>query len=68
MMMRNLELMDAVIALHGISIMVQDETEDQELSRLIRSCAERLHYYSIDEGRADREAQTIISKAKNDIQ
>jgi len=56
--------MDAVIALHGISIMVQDKTEDQELSQLIRGCAERLHHYSIDEGRADREAQDIIDKAK----
>jgi hypothetical protein len=66
--MRNLELVDAVIALHSIATTVQKETEDQELSHLIRECADRLHYYSIDEGRANKEAHDIINKViKNDI-
>ena len=65
-MMRNLKLIDAIIALHGIARLIQNETEDQELARLIRECAERLHYYSIDEGRANGEARDIINKAKND--
>jgi hypothetical protein len=62
--MRNLKLIDAVIALHDISITVREETEDTELAHTIRLCADKLHDYSIDEGRASEEASEIIKKAK----
>ena len=62
--MRNLKLVDAVIALHDISITVREETEDTELAHSIRLCADKLPEYSIDEGRASDVADDIIKKAK----
>lgn len=62
--MRNLKIVDAVVALHDISITVREETDDQDLSHAIREIADKLHEYSIDQGRASNATDEIIKKAK----
>lgn len=62
--MRNLALVDAVIALHEIAKLVEEQTEDANLHSDILNCAKRLHLYSIDEGRAGNAATEIIKQAK----
>ncbi len=47
--MRNLELVDAVVALHEIARTVETEVGIGQLSEDIRSCADRLHELSISE-------------------
>ena len=44
--MRNLKLVDAVIALHNIARLVEAEVGEGELSQSIRYDADRLHQYS----------------------
>jgi hypothetical protein len=60
--MRNLKLIDGVVALHEIARMVQEETEHTDLHNAIRECADRLHLLSVEQGQADREATNIINQ------
>jgi hypothetical protein len=62
--MRNLELVDAVIALHEIARTVEREIGHGQLSDDIRSCADRLHELSIVDSKNSIIAQDIINKAK----
>jgi hypothetical protein len=62
--MRNLELVDAVIALHEIARTVEREIGSGQLSDDIRACADRLHELSIVDSRNSIITQDIITKAK----
>jgi hypothetical protein len=62
--MRNLELVDAVIALHEIARTVEREVGRGQLSDDIRKCADRLHELSITDSRNSVLTQNIINKAK----
>lgn len=62
--MRNLNLVDAVIALHDIARLVIEETADKNLHDDIRNCAERLHRLSIQDGKASNITDEIIKQAK----
>ena len=62
--MRNLELVDAVIALHEIARTVEREVGRGQLSDDIRKCADRLHELSISDSRNSILTQNIIDKAK----
>ena len=62
--MRNLKIIDGVVALHDIAKMVQEETENTQLHDAIRACADRLHELSIAQGQADRVAAHIINQLK----
>jgi hypothetical protein len=62
--MRNLELIDAVIALHDIARTVEREVGSGQLSKDIRVCADRLHELSIIDDKNSIIAQDIITKAK----
>jgi hypothetical protein len=62
--MRNLDLVDAVIALHDIARTVEREIGCGELSTNIRACADRLHELSIVDGKNSIITQDIIDKAK----
>jgi hypothetical protein len=62
--MRNLELVDAVIALHEIARTVEREVGHGQLSNDIRSCADRLHEFSISDAKNSIITQDIINKAK----
>jgi hypothetical protein len=62
--MRNLELVDAVIALHEIARTVEREIGHGQLSDDIRSCADRLHHFSITDAKISTLTQNIIDKAK----
>ena len=62
--MRNLELVDAVIALHDIARTVEREVGHGQLSDDIRKCADRLHELSIVDSKNSILTQNIIDKAK----
>jgi hypothetical protein len=62
--MRNLDLVDAVIALHEIARTVEREIGRGQLSDDIRACADRLHELSIVDSRNSIITQDIINKAK----
>lgn len=62
--MRNLELVDAVIALHDIARLVETEIGRGQLSDDIRNVADRLHTVSIDQGRASNIADEIIKQVR----
>lgn len=62
--MRNLELVDAVIALHEIARTVEREIGHGELSDDIRKCADRLHELSLIDSKNSILTQDIINKAK----
>lgn len=62
--MRNLEIVDAVIALHEIARTVEREIGQGQLSEDIRSCADRLHELSLFDARNSTITQDIINKAK----
>jgi hypothetical protein len=63
--MRNLKLIDAVVQLRDIAILVATETEgDNNIARIIDLCAEALHKYSLDEGRASNVADEIIAQVR----
>ena len=62
--MRNLELVDAVVALHEIARTVEREIGTGQLSYDIRKCADRLHELSIADSRNSIITQDIINKAK----
>jgi hypothetical protein len=62
--MRNLVLIDAVVALHEIARTVAEEIGVGQLHDDIRSCADRLHELSIYDSRNSIITQDIINKAK----
>jgi hypothetical protein len=62
--MRNMALIDAVIALHEIAGLALEETGDLNLHDDIRNCAERLHLRSIQDSKVNDETNDIIKKAK----
>ena len=62
--MRNMKLIDAVIALHDISRLVAEEVGPGNLADDIRNCANRLHLLSIADDRANKVATEIIKQAK----
>ena len=62
--MRNLELVDAVIALHEIARTVEREIGRGQLSDDIRNCADRLHELSLIDSKNSTITQDIINKAK----
>jgi len=63
--MRNIKLVDAVIQLHDIARLVEEEIGAGELSAGIRQLADQLHIYSIDDDRAGRAAEEIIRQVKD---
>ena len=62
--MRNLELVDAVIALHDIARTVETEIGQGQLSEDIRRCADTLHQLSITEREHSVSMEDAINKAK----
>ena len=62
--MRNLELVDAVIALHEIARTVAEEVGIGQLHDDIRNCADRLHEFSLSDAKNSTITQDIITKAK----
>jgi hypothetical protein len=62
--MRNLKLVDAVIQLHDIARLVEEEVGEGNLSQDIRNTADRLHLYSIDDDKANTIAHNIINQVK----
>jgi hypothetical protein len=62
--MRNLVLIDAVVALHDIARTVAEEIGVGQLHDDIRNCADRLHELSITDSRNSIITQDIITKAK----
>ena len=62
--MRNLEIVDAVIALHDIARTVEQEIGRGQLSDDIRNCADRLHEFSLIDSKNSIITQDIITKAK----
>ena len=62
--MRNLDLVDAVIALHEIARTVEREIGVGQLHDDIRNCADRLHELSITDSKNSIITQDIIDKAK----
>jgi hypothetical protein len=62
--MRNLVLVDAVIALHEIARTVAEEIGVGQLHDDIRNCAERLHEFSLSDSKNSIITQDIINKAK----
>jgi hypothetical protein len=61
---RNLELIDAVVALHDIARTVAQEIGVGQLHDDIRNCADRLHELSLVDNKNSIIAQDIINKAK----
>jgi hypothetical protein len=62
--MRNIVLVDAVIALHEIARTVAEEIGQGQLHDDIRSCADRLHEFSLNDSKNRIITQDIITKAK----
>jgi hypothetical protein len=62
--MRNIVLIDAVVALHEIARTVAEEIGVGQLHDDIRNCADRLHELSISDSRNSIITQDIINKAK----
>jgi hypothetical protein len=62
--MRNLELVDAVIALHEIARTIEREIGRGQLSDDVRACADRLHELSLVDAKNSTITQDIINKAK----
>ena len=62
--MRNLDLVDAVIALHEIARTVASEIGVGQLHDDIRSCADRLHELSLVDSKNSIIVKDIINKAK----
>jgi hypothetical protein len=62
--MRNIQLVDAVIALHNIARTVAEEVGVGQLHDDIRNCADRLHELSLIDNKNSIIAQDIITKAK----
>jgi hypothetical protein len=62
--MRNLKLVDAVVALHEIKKLVEEECGICKVSIEIERCAEQLHHMSIQDAKNSVLASQAINKAK----
>jgi hypothetical protein len=62
--MRNLKLVDAVIALHEIRRTIEEECGECELSNTIARCAEDVHQLSLQDAKNVVAVKDIINKAK----
>jgi hypothetical protein len=62
--MRSIVLVDAVIALHEIARTVAEEIGQGQLHDDIRSCADRLHEFSLTDSKNSIITQDIITKSK----
>jgi hypothetical protein len=62
--MRNLKLIDAVIALHEIARLIKQEIGEGNLHDDIRNVADRLHLYSISDDKANIITTNIIKQVK----
>ena len=62
--MRNLKLIDAVVALHEIKKLVEEECGICKVSIEIERCAEQLHHMSIQDAKNSVIAGQAIQKAK----
>ena len=63
--MRNLDLIDAVVALHDIARLVEAETGADTLAKTIRECADQLHTLSIADHHSSITADNFINKVKS---
>lgn len=66
--MRNLKLIDAVVALHEIKRLVEEECGICKVSIEIERCAVQLHEMSLQDAKNSILTGQLIQKAKNDIQ
>lgn len=62
--MRNLKLVDAVIALHEIQRLVEEECGKCKVSIEIERCADQLHEMSLRDAKNSVLADQVIQKAK----
>ena len=62
--MRNLKLVDAVIALHEIRRLVEEECGTCKTSMEIGRCADQLHHMSLQDAKNSVVAEQVIQKAK----
>jgi hypothetical protein len=62
--MRNLKLIDAVVALHEIRKLVEEECGICKVSIEIERCANQLHHMSIQDAKNVVAVNDIINKAK----
>lgn len=62
--MRNMKLVDGVVALHELAKLVFEETGDKNLHDDIRNCADRLHLRSIQDDKVNEITKDIIKQAK----
>ena len=62
--MRNMKLVDGVIALHDLAKLVLDETGDRALHDDIRNCADILHLRSIQDDKVNEITKDIIKQVK----
>jgi hypothetical protein len=62
--MRNLKLVDAVVALHEIKKLVEEECGTCRTSIEIGRCADQLHLMSIQDAKNSVITDHIINKAK----
>jgi hypothetical protein len=63
--MRNLKLVDAVIALHKIARLIEEEIGIGQLSDDVRENANRLHDLSLVERKYAQNAVDVINQAKD---
>lgn len=62
--MRNMKLVDGVVALHKLAELVLEETGDKALHADIKNCAERLHLRSMQDDKVNEITKDIIRQAK----
>lgn len=65
--MRNLKLVDAVIALHEIARTIEEEVGAGTLSANIRKNAEKLHELSLKDARNSEMTSNIIKEIKSEL-
>lgn len=63
--MRNLKLVDAVISLHEIARLVEEDIGTGQLSDDIRKCADRLHELSLTDRKYAQAATDAINQARD---
>ena len=62
--MRNLKLIDAVVALHEIARTIEEECGKCKVSIEVERCAVQLHEMSLQDNKNSVIAKNIINKAK----
>ena len=63
--MRNLKLVDAVISLHEIARLVEEDIGTGQLSDDIRKCTDRLHGLSLTDRKYAQAATDAINQARD---